>query len=107
MMRLLDTNICKSQLNEIKLYFGLKKPDVLKGKQIMPHSIYSNLISEIKALKLSDQLRLLEETAILIRRKAGEGRPRSILELKGKGKDIWKDVEVQKYIDGERSSWNG
>jgi DNA-binding HxlR family transcriptional regulator len=78
-----------------------------KGKQRMPEVSYSHLISEIKTLKLSDQLRLLEEMAILIRKKASESRPRSILELKGKGKDIWQGLDVQKYIDEERSSWNG
>ena len=73
----------------------------------MPEVSYSHLISEIKTLKLTDQLRLLEEMAILIRKKASESRPRSILELKGKGKDIWQGLDVQKYIDEERSSWNG
>jgi DNA-binding HxlR family transcriptional regulator len=82
----------------------IKKP---KGKQGMPEVSYSHLISEIKTLKLSDQLRLLEEMAILIRKKASQSRPRSILELKGKGKDIWQGLDVQKYIDEERSSWNG
>ena len=72
----------------------------------MPVS-YSHLISEIKSLNLSDQLRLLEEMAVLIRKKASEGRSRSIMELEGKGKDIWKGLDVKKYIDEERSSWNG
>jgi len=73
----------------------------------MPEVSYSHLISEIKSLKLSDQLRLLEEMAVLIRKKASEGRSRSIMELEGKGKDIWKGLDVKKYIDEERSSWNG
>jgi hypothetical protein len=73
----------------------------------MPEVSYSHLISEIKLLNLSDQLRLLEEMAVLIRKKASEGRSRSIMELEGKGKDIWKDLDVKKYIDEERSSWNG
>ncbi len=72
----------------------------------MPVS-YSHLISEIKSLNLSNQLRLLEEMAVLIRKKASEGGSRSIMELEGKGKDIWKDLDVKKYIDEERSSWNG
>ncbi|OGR61194.1 MAG: hypothetical protein A3J80_00445 [Desulfobacula sp. RIFOXYB2_FULL_45_6] len=68
---------------------------------------YDQVISEIKLLNLSDQLRLLEETATLIRKKTGNLNPRSILELKGKGKDIWKDIDITKYIDEERSTWNG
>jgi hypothetical protein len=73
----------------------------------MPEANYDHVISEIKALNLSDQLRLLEEMAMIIRRKASVSRTRSILELKGKGKNIWKGLNVKKYIDEERSSWNG
>ncbi len=73
----------------------------------MPEANYNQVISEIKALNLSDQLRLLEEMATLIRKKTSGPGSRSILELKGKGKDIWKGLNVQKYIDEERSSWNG
>jgi uncharacterized protein (DUF488 family) len=73
----------------------------------MPDATYNQVISEIKTLKLSDQLRLLEEMAALIRKKSSETKPRSILEHKGKGKDIWKGLNVKAYIDEERSSWDG
>ena len=73
----------------------------------MPEVNYNQVMSEIKNLNLSDQLRLLEEMATLIRKKASKIKPRSILELKGKGKDIWKGLNVKAYIDEERSSWNG
>jgi hypothetical protein len=73
----------------------------------MPEVNYNQVISEIKTLNLSDQLRLLEEMATLIRRKTPVAQYHSILELKGKGKDIWKELNVKAYIDKERSSWNG
>ena len=73
----------------------------------MPESNYNQVMSEIKTLNLSDQLRLLEEMATMIRKKTSKASPRSILELKGKGKDIWKGINVKTYIDEERSSWNG
>ena len=73
----------------------------------MPETNYNQVMAEIKTLNLSDQLRLLEEMATLIRNKTSRIKPRSILELKGKGKDIWKGLSVKAYIDGERSSWNG
>lgn len=73
----------------------------------MPGSDYNQVISEIKSLNLSEQLRLLEEMAMMIRKKTSESKPRSILELQGKGKDIWKEINVKAYIDKERSSWNG
>ena len=68
---------------------------------------YQHIITEIKELDLSDQLRLLEEMAGIIRNNASPLKSRSILELKGKGKDIWKNIDAQEYIDKERSSWNG
>jgi len=73
----------------------------------MPEPNYNHVISEIKTMNLTDQLRLLEEMATIIRRKTNKAKPRSILELKGKGKDIWKGVNAKSYIDEERSSWNG
>ena len=73
----------------------------------MPEANYDQVISEIKTLNLSDQLRLLEQMAAIIRQKTSTGRIRSILELQGKGKDIWKDLDVKEYLDEERSSWNG
>ncbi len=73
----------------------------------MPEANYNQVISEIKTLNLSDQLRLLEEMAMLIRKKTNKTKPRNILELKGKGKDVWKGLNVKAYIDKERSSWNG
>lgn len=73
----------------------------------MPEASYNQVMAEIKTLNLSDQLRLMEEMAALIRKKASQAKHRSILELQGKGKDIWKGLDVRTYIDEERSSWNG
>lgn len=40
--------------------------------------------------------------------KADTARPRrSILELRGLGKHLWKDTSVKDYINAERDSWNG
>ncbi len=73
----------------------------------MPVASYNHVISEVNQLSLTDQLRLLEDMAVLIRRRSVGAKTRSIMELQGKGKDIWKGVDVPKYIDEERSSWNG
>lgn len=73
----------------------------------MPTPDYNHVISEIKDLNLTDQLRLLEEIAGMIRIKASPVLTRSILELQGKGKELWKNINIKQYIDEERSSWNG
>jgi hypothetical protein len=67
---------------------------------------YNRVVSEIKELNMADQLRLLEEMAGLIRRRTTDDHSRSILELRGKGKQLWQRIDVQKYIDEERASWN-
>lgn len=77
------------------------------GDRIMPEANYNQVVSGMKALSLSDQLRLLEQMVAIIRQRTATRRPRSIMELKGRGKDIWKDLDVKRYLDEERSSWNG
>jgi hypothetical protein len=74
----------------------------------MQQSNYDHIISEIKSLSLSDQLVVLEQTVALVRAKTGKASThRSILELKGRGRDIWKKIDVNEYLEQERSSWNG
>ncbi|MGD9823580.1 hypothetical protein [Desulfobacter sp.] len=67
----------------------------------MAEANYNRVVSEIKMLNLSDQLRLLEQMAVIIRQKTSTGRVRSILELKGKGKETWKGLDVKTYLDKE------
>lgn len=69
---------------------------------------YEQILSDIQALPLPEQLRLLEQAASLVRNKAASlSKTRSIMELKGMGKDIWEKIDVDKYIAEERASWNG
>ena len=32
---------------------------------------------------------------------------RSILELRGLGKEVWRGIDAQEYVNQERDSWNG
>jgi len=68
---------------------------------------YGKLLEEVEKLNQEEQLRLLEQIAVLIRSKATVKTRRSILELQGMGKNIWKNIDAQEYIDKERESWNG
>ena len=65
------------------------------------------VLDEVEKLAYADQLRLLEQIAVLIRRKAAGKTRRSIMELQGLGKEIWQNMDAQKYVDEERKSWNG
>lgn len=72
--------------------------------QIISHE---KLLNEVEKLNQSEQLQLLEKIAALIRRRTTAKTRRSILELQGVGKSIWKDIDAQQHIDKERESWNG
>ncbi len=68
---------------------------------------YEQVLAEVERLSPEDQLRLMERVAASLRRRIPAGKTRSVTELKGLGKEIWQDIDVQKYIDEERDSWNG
>ncbi len=72
----------------------------------MTQTAYNHILQEIKTMSLLEQLRILEQTAALVRNTVNQSTERrSIMELKGKGKEIWQNIDVQKYLDEERSSW--
>ena len=73
----------------------------------MSTSVYYETLNQAQRLDPADQLRLLEELAVLVRRQITPPRRRSILELQGLGKEIWLSIDAQQYIDQERASWNG
>lgn len=68
---------------------------------------HKKILEEVKKLNQAEQLRLLEQIAVLIRNKTTTKTRRSILEIQGMGKDVWKNIDPQKYVDKERDSWNG
>jgi dihydroneopterin aldolase len=69
---------------------------------------YREVLNQAQHLTTEEQLQLLEELAALIRRQGvTRSKKHSIMELKGLGKEIWEGVDVEKYIDEERNSWDG
>jgi len=73
----------------------------------MSTAAYSEVLDRVQRLGPTDQLRLLEDLAALVRRRVAPQARRSILELQGLGKEIWQGIDAQEYIDRERASWNG
>jgi len=57
-------------------------------------------------LTQEQQQRLVEKLAQTAGRKNGP-QEHSIMELKGLGKEIWKDVDADEYVAKERDSWDG
>jgi len=56
-------------------------------------------------LSHEERLRLIKELAV--RTAEAPAARRSILELCGLGSEIWRGIDAQEYVHGERSSWNG
>ncbi len=71
----------------------------------MATSRYEEELRQVQSLSPADQKRLLEEIAE--RLDASPELTTSILQLRGLGKDIWRDLDAQEYVDQERASWNG
>ena len=68
---------------------------------------YEEIRIQLHHLTLDEQLQLLEDLAKLIRSQVISHDRHSIIELEGLGKEVWSGVDVEKYIDEERNSWDG
>ena len=73
----------------------------------MSTTVYYEILSRVQRLSPTDQLHLLEDLAALVRREIEPQPGRSIMELQGLGKEIWRGIDAQEYVDRERTSWNG
>ncbi len=61
----------------------------------------------VKHLSAVERLRLLEMTVHDLALAAPQdSKKRSILELRGLGKELWNGVDGQAYVDGLRKEWD-
>lgn len=58
-------------------------------------------------LSAEEQNLLSAELAQSADRSDQNGKSRSLLELEGLGKEVWKGIDPDKYIAAERDSWDG
>jgi hypothetical protein len=68
---------------------------------------YEDVLRNVESLSRAEQLRLMSELADYLRAHSAPESRTSILELQGLGKEIWKGIDAQGYVDGERAAWNG
>lgn len=86
-------------------------------QQLSSTSLHSLIINEVQLLTPNEQLTLIKELLSLyeqrIKIEAHRIKPREdeplhdITELKGLGKEIWEQIDVDAYIEEERNSWDG
>lgn len=72
----------------------------------MPSTPYDVARKSVEAPGPDGQLRLVAELASRLRGELNKP-PRSLLELEGLGREIWQRLDVDEYLRGERSSWDG
>jgi hypothetical protein len=47
-----------------------------------------------------------QEVTVILEEALGRQAPLSILDLRGLGKDAWRDVDAAAHVDAERRSWD-
>ncbi|MEQ8465893.1 hypothetical protein [Coleofasciculus sp. F4-SAH-05] len=72
-------------------------------------STYHEVRRLAENLTPDEQMQLIEELFSLIHQRVtlAPKPKRSILELRGLGKEIWNGMDAQDYVNQERDSWNG
>jgi len=68
---------------------------------------YEDVLNRVQRLTPDEQLQLLEDVAAIVRRRDVARPKHHITEFKGLGKEIWQKIDVEKYIEEERNSWDG
>jgi len=64
------------------------------------------IINEIEYLEYSDQIELLGKLVDVIKNKSlVETKLHTIKELRGLGKEIWTEINIENYINEQRNSW--
>ncbi len=58
-----------------------------------------DILHQVKNLTIDEQIKLMEELAIIVRRQKLSQSQHSILKLEGLGKDIWQGVDAHQYVD--------
>ena len=82
-------------------------PDECEGDATMQTATYAKSRDIIQKFDLSDQVKLIDQLTDLVRQRMTTYPGHSILELQGLGKEIWQDIDTQKYVDRERASGTG
>jgi hypothetical protein len=70
----------------------------------MSSDAYRQILGQVEQLSLGEQLDLIADILKIVRRHTVKPQHR-VTEFRGIGKDLWKDVDVEKYIQEERESW--
>ena len=66
---------------------------------------YQAVLNQALRLTADEQLKLIEDIITVVRHQVRARHQHSIMEFRGMAKQLWEGVDVEKYIDEERNSW--
>lgn len=64
------------------------------------------LAKALKKRAKQERRSVAQQAIVLLERALEQERPTSILALRGLGKDLWKDVDADAHVAGERDAWD-
>lgn len=73
------------------------------------NEVLNYVVDQVQQLTPEEQDQLLVDLNAIIRKRTthAEEPAHNLLELEGLGAEVWKDIDVEKYIEEERNSWRG
>ena len=66
----------------------------------------NDLYEKIRTIAEQEQRSLSQEIIYLLRQAVRSKEKRSLLELRGLGKELWEEVNVGDYLENERNTWD-
>ncbi len=78
----------------------------LRSRIPMASDLSQHILSQVQKLSREEQRELAAEIKRRLSTPAPPTKRRSLLELRGLGKEIWSGVDVREYLRKERDSWD-
>ena len=71
----------------------------------MSTDTYLDILNRIQQLSLDEQVQLLENLRAIVQSNENEQELHNVMDFQGIDNGAWKNVDVEKYINDERNSW--
>ena len=102
----LENNITKETKETVVVKYIENEYLCLKWIKDMQNGEYiSHIVSEIEKLDCKGKVNVLSEIVDLLKEEGKNSQPTSITNLKGLGKKIWQQADINSYLTTERESW--
>ena len=66
----------------------------------------NNIIQEIEALDYNGKINVMSKIVAMLKHSTKENNSTNITNIKGLGKEVWQNVNIENYISKEREAWD-